>query len=66
MLDNGNPSDPEIVVEDSFEAAERATLERMWSLTPDERLDLHERLLKFIYADGLGSEIQATFEVIQR
>jgi len=60
-----NP-ETEIVVEASFEAAERATLERWWSLTPDERLDIHERLLSFIYPDGLGSDIQATFEVLQR
>ena len=65
MSQDSNP-ETEIVVETSFEAAERAACERMWALTPDERLDIHERLMRFIHPDGLGSEIQATFKVIQR
>jgi hypothetical protein len=63
-MNQENDSETEIVVESSFEAASRASCERMWALTPDERLDIHERLMRFIYPDGLGDKIEPVFEVI--
>ena len=59
-----NSPENEIVVGTSFDAAEWAACERMWALTLDERLDIHERLMHFIYPDGQGDNIEPVFEVI--
>ena len=59
-------SDTEIVVEESFEAAAQATRERMFKLSPEERLEMTELLRKQLYPDGLEPDFQKTVEVIQR
>ena len=58
--------DTEVVVEESFEVAAKATRKRNQRLTPGERLEIHAKLLQQFFSDGLDARIQGTFEVIER
>jgi len=56
----------EVVVEESFELAAKAAKERMLRLTPQERLAIHQKIVRMYYGDDLDSRIQNVVEVIQR